>query len=193
MRVLGHRFLLALAGAFFLLAGSTPGAEAPAFVGAKKCKACHLKQFQSWEQTKMAKSFDLLRPGVNAAAKEKAKLDPSKDYTHDEKCVGCHTTGFGKPGGFVSFEKTPELTGVQCEACHGPGGEYLKEGAMTLQNREYKRADLVKLGLTAIGPETCTSQCHNNRSPFVGKDYVFDYAKRKAQGTHEHAALRFQH
>ena len=131
--------------------------------------------------------------GAAAAAKKKANLDPQKDYTHDEKCLGCHTTGYGKPGGFVSLEKTPDLVGVQCESCHGPGSEYLKEGAMTLKNKEYKRADLLKLGLVAISAETCTGQCHNTKSPFVGKDYVFNYEQRRAQGTHEHAALRFQH
>jgi hypothetical protein len=45
----------------------------------------------------------------------------------------------------------------------------------------------------AVGPETCASLCHNSKSPFVGKDYVFDYEKRRAQGTHEHIALKFQH
>ena len=141
----------------------------------------------------MAKSFELLRAGVSSGAKTKAKLDPQKDYTHDEKCLGCHTTGYGKPGGFVSLEKTPDLVGVQCESCHGPGSEYLKEGAMTLKNKDYKRADLLKLGLVAISAETCTGQCHNTKSPFVGKDYVFNFEERRAQGTHAHAALRFQH
>lgn len=182
-----------LAGGLALLLVASAGSETPTYVGAKKCRACHLKQFQSWEQTKMAKSFELLRAGVASAAKKKANLDPEKDYTHDEKCLGCHTTGYGKPGGFVSLEKTPDLVGVQCESCHGPGSEYLKEGAMTLKNKDYKRADLLKLGLVAISAETCTGQCHNNRSPFVGKDYVFNYEQRRAQGTHEHAALRFQH
>jgi hypothetical protein len=193
MRTLGYRFLLALASGLFVLAGSAASAQTPCYVGAKKCKACHLKQFQTWEQTRMAKSFELLRAGAAADAKTKAKLDPKRDYTHDEKCLGCHTTGYGKPGGFVSLEKTPELLGVQCESCHGPGSEYLKEGGMTLKNREYKRAELAKLGLVAVGLETCASLCHNTKSPFVGKDYVFDYAKRRAQGTHEHAALKFQH
>ena len=192
-RTLGHLFLLALAGSILVLSGSAALAEEPSYVGAKKCKACHLKQFQSWEQTRMAKSFELLRAGAAADAKKKANLDPKKDYTQDEKCLGCHTTGYGKPGGFVSLEKTPDLVGVQCESCHGPGSEYLKEGGMTLKNKEYKRADLMKLGLVAVGRDTCASNCHNTKSPFVGKDYVFDYEKRKAQGTHEHIALKFQH
>ena len=127
---------IVLAGALLAVLACAAHAEEPSYVGAKKCKACHLKQFQTWEPTRMAKSFELLRPGASAAAKQKANLDPKKDYTHDEKCLGCHTTGYGKPGGFVSLEKTPDLVGVQCVGCHGPGSEYLKEGGMTLKNRE---------------------------------------------------------
>ena len=182
-----------LAAGLFLLAAGSAVAEAPVYVGAKKCKGCHLKQFQSWEQTKMAKSFELLKPGAAAAAKKKANLDPQKDYTRDEKCLGCHTTGYGKPGGFVSVEKTPDLTGVQCESCHGPGSEYLKEGFMTLKNKEYKRAEVVKAGLVIPVGETCTSGCHNDKSPFVGKGYVFNFEERRKQGTHEHLALKYPH
>jgi hypothetical protein len=163
------------------------------FVGAKKCRACHLKQFQTWEQTRMAKSFELLKAGAHADAKTKMKVDPQKDYTHDEKCLPCHTTGYGKPGGFVSVEKTPDLVGVQCESCHGAGGDYLKEGFMTLKNKEYKRADLLKAGLVLPTAETCTSQCHNPKSPFVTKDSVFNFEERKKKGTHEHIALKYPH
>jgi hypothetical protein len=185
-----------LSGMALVLILAPAGAAAPAspsYVGAKKCRACHLKQFKSWEQTKMAKSFDLLKAGVNADAKKKMNVDPRKDYTHDEKCLPCHTTGYGKPGGFVSFEKTPDLAGVQCESCHGPGSAYLKEGFMTLKNKEYKRADLVKAGLVITSAETCTSQCHNARSPFVKKDAVFKYEESKKQGMHEHVALKYPH
>ena len=41
--------------------------------------------------------------------------------THDSECLACHTTGYGEPSGFESIETTPDLVGVQCEACHGPG------------------------------------------------------------------------
>lgn len=184
---------VALAGGLTLAAAGMLAAGSPAYVGAKKCKACHLKQFKSWEQTKMAKSFELLKAGLHTDAKKKANLDPQKDYTHDEKCLPCHTTGDGKPGGFVSLEKTPELVGVQCESCHGPGSEYLKEGGMTIKNKEYKRAELLKAGLVIPNGDTCMSICHNNKSPFVGKDYVFKFEERKKQGTHEHIALKYPH
>jgi hypothetical protein len=167
----------------------TAGAE-HAYVGVKKCKACHLNEFKSWSETRMAKSFELLKPGVAAAAKTKAKLDPAKDYTKDASCLPCHTTGYGKPGGFVDFATTPDLAGVQCEMCHGPGGTYTQKEHMSLQNKEYKRAELVKVGL--VGPitkDTCVS-CHNPKSPFF-KDFKFE--ERKSKGTHEKHPLKYPH
>ncbi len=185
------RLAILPACALLFLLAAFASADPAAYVGAKRCRACHLKQFQTWETTKMAKSFELLKAGAHADAKKKMNVDPQKDYTHDEKCLPCHTTGYGKPGGFVSLEKTPEMAGVQCESCHGPGGEYLKEGFMTLKNKEYKRADLLKAGLVVPNAETCTSQCHNPKSPFVTKDAVFKFEERKKKGTHEHIALKY--
>lgn len=169
--------------------GQTAGAE-HAYVGAKKCKGCHLKEFTSWSETKMAKSFELLKPGVSAEAKTKAKLDPKKDYSTDGKCLPCHTTGYGKPGGFVDVATTPDLVGVQCEVCHGPGGTYLEKQYMSLQNKEYKKAELVKVGLVGkISKDTCVG-CHNSKSPFF-KDFNFE--ERKAKGTHAKIPLKYAH
>jgi hypothetical protein len=46
-------------------------------------------------------------------------------------CVACHTVGFGEEGGFVSGDETPELEGVQCENCHGPGGAHVSDTAVS--------------------------------------------------------------
>ena len=35
--------------------------------------------------------------------------------------------------------------------------------------------------------------CHNNESPFVGDDYVFDFEARKNEGTHEKYPLKYAH
>jgi hypothetical protein len=166
-------------------------ADSHSYVGAKKCRPCHLKQYTSWSATKMAAAFDLLKPGVRADAKKKAKQDPTKDYTHDSSCLPCHTTGYGKPGGFKSIEETPDLAGVQCESCHGPHSNVLQ--VMTIQNKSYKRNEVLAAGLEIPGEKTCKDQCHNSKSPMVGANYVFDYAVRKAQGTHEHSPLKFPH
>jgi len=132
------RMVLGLAVILFLF--SISAAAQAQYIGSGRCRACHLPEAKSWEQTKMARVFEVLKPGVAAEAKKSKKLDPNKDYTHDAACLGCHTTGYGKPGGFESIEKTPNLAGVQCEACHGAGGNYTKPNVMSFQNKEFKRA-----------------------------------------------------
>lgn len=168
-------------------------AEEHAYVGTKNCKKCHIKEWKSWSETKMAKTFETLKPGVAAEAKQKAGLDPNKDYTTDASCVKCHVTGYGKPGGFVSVDKTPELVGVGCEMCHGAGGTYTKPELMSLKNKNYKRADVVAAGMVEkVAVEQCLG-CHNAESPFVGDDYVFDFEANKDKGTHEKFPLKYTH
>ena len=162
---------------------------AESYVGSAKCRICHLQQYRSWQQTRMAQAYELLKPGVATDAKRAHKLDADKDYTHDSSCLPCHTTGYGKPGGFESIEKTPGLAGIQCEVCHGPGGGYLKPNLMSLQNKEYKRAALVAVGMTLPNEKVC-QECHNPKSPFY---QAFDYPTRKVQGTHEHLPLKYPH
>ena len=50
----------------------TAVADAADYIGVKKCKACHIKQYKSWKKTGMANSFENLKPGVKADAKKKA-------------------------------------------------------------------------------------------------------------------------
>jgi hypothetical protein len=185
-----------LVSAFALLAlGAIPAAEAAdhEYVGSNNCRKCHIREYRSWAETTMAKSFEVLKPGERAAEKTAAGLDPAKDYTTDVECVRCHSTGYGKPGGFVDIKSTPNLAGIGCESCHGPGGTYLKDGYMTLENKEYKKADLVAVGLTDSVTEDLCTGCHNTDSPFVGDDYVFDFEANKDQGTHEKFPLKFEH
>ena len=164
------------------------------YVGSKKCKICHIKQYKSWEQTTMAKTFEVLMPGARAEEKKAAGLDPEKDYTADAECLPCHTVGYGKPGGFVDLATTPTLAGVGCEMCHGPGSEYLKKEHMSNSNKEYVLAELEKVGLVGKPKaETCTSICHNDESPFVEKGYVFDFENEQSEGTHEHRPLKYKH
>ena len=179
-----------------LLAWLGPAAPAAehSYVGNKKCKMCHIKEWNSWSSTKMAQAFELLKPGVRAEEKKKAGLEPTRDYTKDPQCLSCHTVGYGKAGGFADIASTPDHGGVGCEMCHGPGGTYTRKEHMSVQNARYKKDQLVAAGLVGeVDAETCTGVCHNNRSPFVGKDYVFDFEKKRDQGIHERLPLKYEH
>ena len=165
------------------------------YISAKKCKKCHLKQYKSWKKTKMAASFENLKPGVNADAKKKAGLDPDKDYTADPDCLKCHTTGYGRPGGFVSLEKTPDLINVQCETCHGPGSKYSR---IMKKNKKFKRKEVIAVGfvvpLKATAEKECLV-CHGGENPFnekVDPKYKFDLEDR-FKNTHIHRPLKYKH
>lgn len=88
------------------------------YLGSKACQQCHDEQYSNF--TKWAK---------------KAKSDHSvkvmaKKLTSEElkECYTCHTTGYGRPGGFKSYEETPDLGHAGCEVCHGPGSAHADSG-----------------------------------------------------------------
>lgn len=162
------------------------------YVGPERCRDCHPDQYASWADTRMAKSFDVLRPGRKSAEKELAGLDPDEDYSNDQDCVPCHSTGYGLVGGFSSFEETPHMAGVTCEACHGPGGRYAGS-VMSPRDPTFSTAEAREVGLIYPPTARACRGCHNEDSPFVGEDYEFDYEARVASGTHEHFALKYKH
>ncbi len=77
-----------------------------------------------------------------------------------------------------------------CEACHGPGGKYLADDKKSMKNKEYKRADLVAVGMVSPPTEKPCAGCHNDKPPFFQD---FDFETRKAEGAHEHRPLKYQH
>ncbi len=88
------------------------------FVGSKKCADCHVEQYERFMEYSSKAKSDL---GVRLLA-------PKLTDKELRECYECHTTGYGQPGGFVSFEKTPDLGHVGCESCHGPGSEHAWTG-----------------------------------------------------------------
>ena len=100
-----------------LWAPAGAAAEAAArYVGSQRCKECHEEQYASFEKySRKAHSFG----SVRAMA---AKLTPAEI----KQCYKCHTTGYGKPGGFRSEAETPQLKNAGCEVCHGPGSIHVE-------------------------------------------------------------------
>lgn len=168
------------------------------YVGSKKCKKCHLKQHRSWKKTRMGQAFEILKPGQASEAKQKFELDSAKDYTKDESCLGCHTTGHGKPGGYASpdpndkkaIKKAKKMQGVGCESCHGPGSGYVPVFDEIMKSkRKYSVEELYAVGLRKIDAATCT-QCHNDKGPTYDPAKPFDFAKQKDEDRHEQVPLK---
>lgn len=178
--------------AYFVLRGQDNHPFQAGYVGPSRCAECHPRQFESWKSTRMSQSFEVLKAGVVAERKRAVGLDPDADYTHQPECVGCHATGYGKVGGFVSIEATPDLAGVTCEACHGAGGMYAGT-TMSAEDPSFKVEEVRAAGLVyPPTAEVCTT-CHNDRSPFVSAGYQFEFEERVKRGTHQHFTLKYRH
>lgn len=139
------------------------------YLGIKKCRMCHVDQFPSFDESPKANAWQALQANVGVEVKKKAGLDPVADYTKDARCLKCHATGFGEPGGYtipdpsnkVSVALAASREGIGCESCHGPGSgffEHMRDIHET--SRTYRREELLAAGLRPSAADTC-GKCHN--------------------------------
>lgn len=104
--------------------------RAAKYVGSEACKQCHENEYKNYAKyAKKSASFRSIERVKKGLTEEEIK-----------GCYFCHTTGYGKPGGFVSLEKTPHLKNAGCEVCHGPGEFHIK----TTNPKEIKRHLVIK-------------------------------------------------
>jgi Cytochrome c554 and c-prime len=146
--------------AVFFAGGALLRAEDAQYVGASKCKICHMNEYKVWETTKHAKALAAL------SAEEQKKPE----------CLGCHVTGYSK-----TAAEGADLAGVQCEACHGPGSEYKNMKIMSKKDyaadHDAAHAKTLAAGLILPDEAACKS-CHNEKSPQF-KGFEFASAKEK--------------
>ena len=81
------------------------------YIGSSRCLNCHPAESAKWAESKHAHALQAL---------EKIADRPSLRNL-DPECVVCHTVGFGYNTGYKNASKTPHLSHVGCESCHGPG------------------------------------------------------------------------
>ncbi len=86
------------------------GSQPSAYVTSEACAKCHKPEYETWQKSRHSRAFAALE---------------TKQRTYDAACIGCHSLGFQKPGGFVNIKATQHLANVQCESCHGPGAEHV--------------------------------------------------------------------
>lgn len=110
----------------------------PTYVGSEACRDCHEDQFNGYRTfAKKARSFACIE-----------KMRPHLTAAEIKGCYQCHTTGYGRPGGFRSEHETPELKNAGCEVCHGPGSRHV----------ETTEASDIKGRLTQADCESCHNQ-----------------------------------
>jgi len=178
------RKIVAITVAMMLLVGAsmaqTPAAKAPVFkyVGAAKCKMCHMAAATGaagkvWADSKHSKAFaDLASPAALEIAKKKSIADPQKS----DACLKCHVTGFTAAAD-LKMPTWKAEDGVTCESCHGPGSEFAPIAVMKAIKAGTTKPETV--GLLKADEKTCV-KCHNAESP-TSKEFKFAemYAKIK--------------
>lgn len=108
--------------------------EKAVYVGMDKCNTCHPEHVRTYSEWKYSRNFRILQ---------------MRGKDHAPECLPCHTTGYGKSGGFISVEETPHMKNIQCEACHGPASLHVK--APTVE--EHQKT-------LSVPKNVCTS-CHH--------------------------------
>ncbi len=83
------------------------------YVGSDACQTCHEQEFATWAGSPHGHAVETLEKAGKASESE---------------CLACHTTAYGKPGGFpegAPVAAHTDLARVGCESCHGPGGDHV--------------------------------------------------------------------
>jgi hypothetical protein len=96
-------------------------------IGSDACRGCHASEYETWVASPHAASV--------------ATLSKRGESTNAD-CLACHTTGFGRPGGFPKdglMQSNTDLARVGCESCHGPGAEHARQSTP-------KTGNIVSLG-----------------------------------------------
>jgi peroxiredoxin len=142
-----------------------------AIVGSAACKSCHAAEYATWSESAHAHAFETL-----SGVRKQGNPD----------CLRCHTTGFGRPGGFPEKGASAEhadLAAVGCESCHGPGGDHVAEGAA-------KIGTIVSLGDkcdSCVILQICGS-CHDDANDPGFEFEVKQKIERQRHGTLEPGA-----
>jgi hypothetical protein len=85
-----------------------PRSDQATYIGTDACTTCHAAPRAVWDATSHAHAYATLSSQFKA---------------YNLECVGCHVTGYERPGG-STVTHVDKLRDVQCEVCHGPGSKH---------------------------------------------------------------------
>lgn len=163
-------------------AGAGAVTKANKYVGVSKCKMCHSAaergdQYGKWTKMKHAHAWEAL--ATEQAKKYATERGITDDPQKADACVKCHVTAFGVPAEQLD-KRFKKEAGVQCESCHGPGGNHVKArmaAAMSGEGGEGYQAPSPGEIIANPTADTC-KQCHNEESPSY-KPFCFHEFEKK--------------
>ncbi len=91
--------------------GNSTGESSPAYVSSIACAQCHMAQYIQW---------------TNSAHAHASKPIALRRFEFEISCLNCHATGQQHANGQGGLA---QLQNVQCEQCHGPGGDHARKPA----------------------------------------------------------------
>ncbi|OGX04670.1 MAG: hypothetical protein A3G87_07560 [Omnitrophica bacterium RIFCSPLOWO2_12_FULL_50_11] len=120
------------------------------YVGSRACSPCHPAVSQHWGSTLHATAYETLLKAGRAS---------------DPECVACHVVGLNYVSGFQSQDISPDLTGVGCEGCHGPGSLHIanarsRDRPSGLSNTDRSKDLSLQDGYGKVSSEGCKG-CHD--------------------------------
>lgn len=163
------------------------------YVGTAACQRCHSEprggpfpqgEYGVWiNHYHAAAHRTLTRPYTRALAQQKRGVqDPATDW----RCLKCHVTAYGVPAERLGPGYRHE-DGVSCEACHGPGGDYLLSHWRGQRGFESREAAGFVIYRDLDDRDRLCRSCHNPLSPTYKPFNVasFSAAIRHWTGEHE--------
>lgn len=168
------------------------------YVGNSQCKVCHNNakegaQWDKWHSVHHPKALEILKGDEAKAVAEKAGL--TTPPAESPECLKCHVTGYD-PVAKAAPAKINMADGVQCESCHGPASEHLKD-AKVLKFTPAKIAEIDIMAHHLEATEATCRGCHNDTSPTWkadrytlenGEKSGFDYKQAYEKIAHDYPA-----
>ena len=153
--------------------------ETPRYVGSHTCMTCHSgptegQQDILWMRGRHAHAYwNLAADWALFLAKLRPHYQDLESPVSDQRCLLCHVTGAQEPDAFFADTFRPS-EGVSCEACHGPGSEYIEAEIMADHDA------FLAAGGRIPDENTCRS-CHRNSERFSWAEWAPKIAHPRPQ------------
>jgi hypothetical protein len=139
-------------------------ADKAQYIGAAKCKMCHVSKakgepYTIWANSEHAKAYATLATEAAKTVAKKAGVDG--DPQKAAKCLKCHVTAYDAPAAVKAATYKVE-EGVTCETCHGPGSLY--QSMKTMKALDAGTQDAAAVAFNPGDKKVCV-KCHNQESP----------------------------